>query len=167
MADLSMTHCIKSRWSVVLRLLQSGRNQVDLFWTGDQREGMQSDAPLEHIGNDILEAIFDEGLRITHARRCIAECLETFAATEADFTIDGLYAMAHARDYHVGRATVYRTVETLVRLERVDRIRFADGMRHYRVSRAQSPPLHLLHTLPTRSCVRFLRPARVVRPCSR
>jgi Fe2+ or Zn2+ uptake regulation protein len=124
----------QNHWNVVLLLLKSGRNQVELFWTGDQREGMQSDTPLMHIGNDILEAIFDEGLRVTHARRCIAECLETLAATDVNFTIEGLYIMAHVRDHHVGRATIYRTVETLVRLELVDRITFADDVHYYRVS---------------------------------
>lgn len=146
MARLSMTQCIKNDLSKILRRIVRGWQPGRLRGSVQAREvpkrrlkvkAMQGEIPMRHIGNSlgnsIVEALAKDGLRVTHARRCIAECLERFATTEAAFTIDGLYTMAHAQDHRVGRATVYRTVETLVQLELVDRIAFADGAHRYRV----------------------------------
>lgn len=81
-----------------------------------------------------IYAAFDEvSCRNTRPRRLIAERLIELAASGADFTIDDLWQELRQEDPHLGRATVYRSVEKLVNIGLVDRIEFADGTHHYRV----------------------------------
>ena len=81
-----------------------------------------------------IYAAFDEvSCRNTRPRRLIAERLIELAASGADFTIDDLWQELRQGDPHLGRATVYRSVEKLVNIGLVDRIEFADGTHHYRV----------------------------------
>jgi Fur family ferric uptake transcriptional regulator len=81
-----------------------------------------------------IHAAFDEmSQRNTRPRRIIAERLITLAENGADFTIDDLWQTLRQDEPRLGRATVYRSVETLVNIGLLNRIDFADGTHHYRV----------------------------------
>jgi Fur family ferric uptake transcriptional regulator len=81
-----------------------------------------------------IRVAFDEmSQRNTRPRRIIEERLVELAEREADFTIDELWHELRREEARLGRATVYRSVETLVAKGLLDRIDFADGTHHYRV----------------------------------
>ncbi|HJT59794.1 MAG TPA: transcriptional repressor [Ktedonobacteraceae bacterium] len=83
---------------------------------------------------DQIRAAFDEvGQRSTRPRQLIAEQLKELAASGTDFTTDELWQQLREVEPHLGRATVYRSVEMLFNAGLLDRIEFADGTRHYRV----------------------------------
>ena len=83
---------------------------------------------------DKIRAAFDEvSQRHTRPRRLIADRLVELAASGSDFTIDDLWQEMRDVEPRLGRATVYRAVEKLVRMGLLDRIEFADGTHHYRV----------------------------------
>ena len=87
-----------------------------------------------NILTDKIRAAFDEvSQRHTRPRRLIADRLVELAASGANFTIDELWQEMRELDPHLGRATVYRSVEKLVTLGLLDRVEFADGTHHYRV----------------------------------
>ncbi len=71
--------------------------------------------------------------RHTRPRRLIADRLAELAASGADFTIDDLWQEIREEEPHLGRATVYRSVEKLVTMGLLDRVEFADGSHHYRI----------------------------------
>ena len=83
---------------------------------------------------DRIRAAFQEtSQRNTRPRRLIADRLIELAQNGADFTIDDLWQTLRREEPHLGRATVYRSVEKLEMLGLLDRIEFADGTHHYRV----------------------------------
>jgi Fe2+ or Zn2+ uptake regulation protein len=69
----------------------------------------------------------------TRPRRLIAEQLARYAAEGADFATDELWHDLQQEEPRLGRATVFRLVETLAGLGLLDRIGFADGTHRYRV----------------------------------
>lgn len=71
--------------------------------------------------------------RNTRPRRLIAEKLVELARSGADFTTDDLWQELRQAEPHLGRATVYRSIEKLVSLGLLNRVEFADGSHHYRV----------------------------------
>jgi Fur family ferric uptake transcriptional regulator len=80
-----------------------------------------------------LAAFEAAGMHQTRPRRLIAERLVDYAARGVDFATDELWREAQQREPRLGRATVYRMVEALVRLGLLDRVNFADGAHRYRV----------------------------------
>lgn len=84
----------------------------------------------------ILAAFDDAGMRNTRPRRLIAERLATCAAQGVDFTADDLWHELLDVEPSLGRATVFRAIETLVNLKLLDRVTFADGTHRYRVCSA-------------------------------
>lgn len=81
-----------------------------------------------------IRAAFEEmSQRNTRPRRIIADRLIELAESGADFTVDDLWQALRQEEPHLGRATVYRSVEMLVNLGLLDRIEFADGSHHYRI----------------------------------
>jgi Fe2+ or Zn2+ uptake regulation protein len=83
---------------------------------------------------DKIRAAFNEvSQRQTRPRRLIADRLAELAVSGSDFTIDDLWQEMREAEPRLGRATVYRSVEKLVRMGLLDRIEFADGSHHYRV----------------------------------
>jgi Fe2+ or Zn2+ uptake regulation protein len=72
------------------------------------------------------------GLRATRQRRLIAERLAALAISGADFTAQDLWHELQTDDPHLGRATIYRTVDLLLAEGYLDRISFADGTHRYR-----------------------------------
>lgn len=81
----------------------------------------------------ILTAFEGMGLRSTRPRRLLAERLATLAASATDFSTDELWHELKHIDPRLGRATVYRTVEVLLKEGLLDRVEFADGTHRYRV----------------------------------
>src|SRR5260370_8715165 len=71
--------------------------------------------------------------RHTRPRRLIEERVIEWAKSGANFTIDDLWQGIREIEPRLGRATVYRAVETLVNLGLLNRVEFADGTHHYRV----------------------------------
>lgn len=71
--------------------------------------------------------------RHTRPRRIIEERVIELANSGANFTIDDLWQSIREIEPRLGRATVYRAVETLVNLGLLNRVEFADGTHHYRV----------------------------------
>ena len=81
-----------------------------------------------------IAAVFAEkSQRKTRPRHLIAERVRELAASGADFTVDDLWHDLRQHEAHLGRATVYRSVEMLVQAGLLDRVEFADGTHHYRV----------------------------------
>jgi len=71
--------------------------------------------------------------RHTRPRRLIEERVIELAKSGANFTIDDLWQGIREIEPRLGRATVYRAVETLVNMGLLNRVEFADGTHHYRV----------------------------------
>lgn len=81
-----------------------------------------------------IYAAFDElSQRNTRPRKLIAERLIELASSGQDFTTDDLWQELRQSEPHIGRATVFRSVEKLVDKGLLDRVEFADGTHHYRV----------------------------------
>jgi Fe2+ or Zn2+ uptake regulation protein len=83
---------------------------------------------------ETILAVFEEmGLRNTRPRRLLAERLAGLAASATDFSTDELWHELKQVDARLGRATVYRTVEVLLKEGLLDRVEFGDGTHRYRV----------------------------------
>ena len=94
-----------------------------------------------------IYAVFDqECQRNTRPRRMIAERLIELNRSGGDFSIDDLWQDLRQKDAHLGRATVYRSVEMLVNAGLLDRIEFADGTHRYRVCGGDEHHHHLTCT---------------------
>jgi Fur family ferric uptake transcriptional regulator len=94
-----------------------------------------------------IYAVFDqECRRNTRPRRAIAERLIELAQSGGDFSMDDLWQDLRRREPHLGRATVYRSVEMLVSAGLLDRIEFADGTHRYRVCGSDEHHHHLTCT---------------------
>jgi Fe2+ or Zn2+ uptake regulation protein len=99
----------------------------------DNKQSSQKNK-IANILADKIRSAFDEvSQRHTRPRRLIADRLVELAASGANFTIDELWQEMRELDPHLGRATVYRSVEKLVTMGLLDRVEFADGTHHYRV----------------------------------
>jgi Fur family ferric uptake transcriptional regulator len=79
-----------------------------------------------------LNALAAVGLHQTRPRRLIAERLAQHAAAGDDFSTDELWHDVQRDDSRLGRATVFRLVETLVGLGMLDRVVYADGTHRFR-----------------------------------
>ncbi|GHO65904.1 transcriptional repressor [Ktedonobacter sp. SOSP1-52] len=87
-----------------------------------------------HPIEEQIRAAFDEvSQRRTRPRRLIEQRLVEFAENETNFTVDDLWQDIRKDDPHLGRATVYRSIEKLVNKGLLNRVDFADGTHHYRV----------------------------------
>ena len=93
----------------------------------------QKNKPVNILADKIRAAFDEVSQRHTRPRRLIADRLVELAASGANFTIDELWQEMRELDPHLGRATVYRSVEKLATMGLLDRIEFADGTHHYRV----------------------------------
>jgi Fur family ferric uptake transcriptional regulator len=95
---------------------------------------------------DILEAFERRGLRNTRPRRVIAEKLAQMAQQGSDFATEDLWRALQHEDGRLGRATVFRAVDTLLDQGMLDRVEFADGVRRYRVCGGAAHHHHLTCT---------------------
>jgi Fur family ferric uptake transcriptional regulator len=81
----------------------------------------------------MLTAFEALGLRQTRPRRLLAERLAGLAASARDFSTDELWHDLQQGDPRLGRATVYRAVDVLLKAGLLDRVEFGDGTHRYRV----------------------------------
>lgn len=94
----------------------------------------EASAPRETVtANAILEAFDSAGLRNTRPRRVIAEQLADYAARGTAFGTEELWQTLQRGNPHLGRATLFRSVDVLAELGVLDRIELGDGTRRYRV----------------------------------
>ncbi len=94
-----------------------------------------------------MYAAFDEvSQRKTSTRRIIANYLIERARLGTDFTIEDLWQELRQIEPRIGRATVYRSIEMLVKRELLTRIEFADGTHHYHVCDRSEHHHHLTCT---------------------
>ena len=98
------------------------------------------------LADKIREAFNEMSQRHTRPRQLIAERLTELAASGVDFTVDDLWQELRHKEPHLGRATVYRSIEVLVQRGLLDRIEFADGSHHYRVCGGGNHHHHLTCT---------------------
>ena len=95
---------------------------------------------------EILDAFERKGLRNTRPRRAIAKRLAQLSQQGSDFATEDLWHALQAEDQRLGRATVFRAVDTLLDEGLLDRVEFADGVRRYRVCGGSAHHHHLTCT---------------------
>jgi len=94
----------------------------------------------------IEEAFKDLGERSTEPRRIIARALVQLGNSGHPFTTENLLKRLRRTSPHIGRATVYRSIEKLVRMRVLDRIEFADGSHLFRLCESNHHHHHLACT---------------------
>jgi Fe2+ or Zn2+ uptake regulation protein len=94
--------------------------------------GELSESEDNWIGAKIRTALAEHGQRRTWQKERIADRLVELATVGADFTIEDLWLGLRQTDPHMGRATIFRAVETLAAEGLLNRIDFADGSHTYR-----------------------------------
>lgn len=75
-----------------------------------------------------------EGLRETYERKVILEAIHD---SEKHFTPEALLQLLLAKGERISRATVYNTLNLLIKSGIVQRFQFADGQFHYQLSKLQ------------------------------
>ena len=83
---------------------------------------------------ETIAATFERlGMRATRPRRLIATRIAELGAEDAEFTAEDLWKDLLRLDPGIGRATVFRSVQLMVREGLLDRVYLADGTHRYRV----------------------------------
>ena len=100
---------------------------------------MQAGATLN--SREIVETLRDRGYRVTAPREAIVRALTGF---DRAFTADDIIQHLSDSDPGVGRATVFRTLDTLVNLRLLDRLHAADGCHSYVLAPSQHRHYHHL-----------------------
>ncbi len=90
--------------------------------------------------------------RSTQPRQVIARSLIRLGKAGAVFSTEELIRKLHRSSPRIGRATVYRSVERLVRMNVLERIDFKDGTHYFRLCESERHHHHLACT----SCHRVL-----------
>jgi Fur family ferric uptake transcriptional regulator len=94
----------------------------------------------------ITEAFQEFSERSTQPRQVIARSLIRLGKSGAVFSAEDLVKRLHKSNPHLGRATVYRSMEKLVRMKVLDRIDFADGSHFFRLCGTDHHHHHLACT---------------------
>lgn len=81
--------------------------------------------------SDPIRLLAERGYRITGPRRTVLEATQRW---DGVFTADDLIQHFESADQHVGRATIFRTLDLLVQQGVLDRIHRPDGCHSYVVS---------------------------------
>jgi Fur family ferric uptake transcriptional regulator len=81
--------------------------------------------------------------RQTEPRRAIARSPVRLGKSGASFSTEDLLQKLRRTNPRIGRATVYRSVEKLVRMKVLDRIEFADGKHSFRLCTNENHHHHL------------------------
>ena len=84
------------------------------------------------FSSKIRTALSEPGQRRTRQKDQIADRLVELASAGIDFTIEDLWQGLRQSDPHLGRATIFRAVETLATKGLLNRIDFSDGSHTYR-----------------------------------
>jgi Fur family ferric uptake transcriptional regulator len=87
----------------------------------------------EKIGQKIDAAFAQAGQRASGPRRLITDHLVQLAGSGQGFTADELWQRLKTINLSIGRATVFRSIRSLVELSILDCIERIDGVRLYRV----------------------------------
>jgi Fur family transcriptional regulator, ferric uptake regulator len=95
------------------------------------------------IEKRITEAFLGLGERRTEPRRLIARSLVRLGQAGAAFSAEDLLRRLRRTNPRIGRATVYRSIEKLVRMKVLDRIEFADGTHSFRMCESDHHHHHL------------------------
>lgn len=86
------------------------------------------------LTEDSIVELFERlELRATRPRRLIASRIAELGAKGTDFAIEDLWTELQQVDPGIGRATVFRSVDLLVREGVLDRVPLANGRHRYRV----------------------------------
>ncbi len=92
--------------------------------------------------SSLLQRLAAEGVRMTTQRRTVIEIIQ-----ESSDHLDAasLLRLAKARDGHIHRATVYRTLDLLKRMQIVDELDLMhlDGEKHFYEARVKSEHFHI------------------------
>jgi len=80
----------------------------------------------------------DQGLPVTQQREAVAEVV---FATEEHLSVDDIERLLRERGERIGKATVYRTLDLLVRSRLVEEHDFGEGFKRYE-HRLSSQPVH-------------------------
>ncbi len=83
----------------------------------------------------------DHNLPVTHQREVIAA---TLFHSDSHLSVDDIERIVRADRAHVGKATIYRTLDLLVRAGLVDEHDFGEGFRRYEPRGARGHHEHLL-----------------------
>jgi len=106
--------------------------------------------PREYQEMDIekrITAAFKEfSERSTRSRQVIARNLIGLGRSGAAFSAEDLIKRLHRSNPQIGRATVYRSIEKLLRMKVLDRIDFSDGTHYFRLCGSESHHHHLACT---------------------
>lgn len=81
----------------------------------------------------ILAVLEAKGFRRTRPREAVARQLGKYAALGRDFATEELWRQLQRENPRLGRATLFRSIDTLAELGVIDRIELADGTPRYRV----------------------------------
>jgi Fur family transcriptional regulator, ferric uptake regulator len=98
------------------------------------------------IETRIHQAFRALGERATQPRKTIAKSLIRLGHAGASFSAEDLLKRLHRTSPGIGRATVYRSIEKLVRMKVLDRIEFADGSHSFRLCESDGHHHHLACT---------------------
>jgi Fur family transcriptional regulator, ferric uptake regulator len=108
---------------------------------GEHREDGSMD--IEKRVNEAFQGLEE---RRTEPRRAIARNLVRLGRSGASFSADDLLQKLRRTNPRIGRATVYRSIEKLVRMKVLDRIEFADGKHSFRMCANEKHHHHLACT---------------------
>ena len=94
----------------------------------------------------IQRAFRSLGERRTRPRQTIARSLIRLGRSGATFSAEDLLKRLQRNHPRMGRATVYRSIDTLVRRKALDRIEFTDGSHSFRLCESAGHHHHLACT---------------------
>ena len=113
---------------------------------GDGRNLVSRGDRAANIDERIANAFEKLGERRTEPRRIIARSLASLGRSGNTFSAEDLLRRLQRKSQHIGRATVYRSIEKLVRMKVLDRIEFADGTHLFRLCESDHHHHHLVCT---------------------
>lgn len=91
-----------------------------------------------------IESLFEDlGLKATRPRRMISERIARLGQASGDFATEDLWRDLRRQYPGIGRATVFRSVDILVRNGVLDRVELSDGRHRYRVCGAHHHHHHI------------------------
>ena len=107
---------------------------------------MRSVKQSTNIEKRITDAFEQLVERKTEPRRAIARSLISLGRSGHAFSAEDLLKRLRRASPRIGRATVYRSIEKLVRMNVLDRVEFADGTHSFRLCESGTHHHHLACT---------------------